>query len=485
MKEMKDWLNIAVRGAIFIYFPLAVLLFWIYRKIFNMGPGIHWLFIVAYLGVFLQWLIAKYRNRTVELEVNNFDVLDRLIEQYKFEVIEIKQTEMIVRPTFDMPLNLILDDKILLHHSNGTLTIEGPKYYINILEKNIQGRESLWTRKSVSSFKFIYLIALAVLPVILESNLVWSMDVMRHNNTRNVGEEVVAISETYKGNTLENTMNGGLAAETGDAIFYIENNMKLVETDEQFENKDYLINRDGGYGYRNLNVVGDWLYFTKGERIERMKRDMGNHTAIYSLGYASQMQIYGNYIYFLSVEDDFSVYRMDLNGNDLKQLIDVEAQNFIVHDGRLLVSREKRGKPVVESYDMNGNNPEIVLETYTAKLTIWNDYYYYLDEDQKLYRTKIEKENETELLVNTFVPSYMPTEKGVVFSLSPSGGGDFGEGLYILDPESGKEKLLSRSKRIRSLAKVGKAVLFTSEVTYGEVVVKQFDLESGRIETLD
>lgn len=484
MENIKDWLNIAVRGTAFIYIPLTVILFWGYREIFSMSPGIHWVFILIYLAVFLKWLIDKYRKQTAEVEVNNFDSLDRLIEQYKFEVLDIRQTEMIVRPTFDFPFNRILDDRIFLQYSKGTLTIEGPKYYINILKKNIQGEESIWTKKSMSSFKFLYAIVIALLPIIIESNLVWSMDVLRHNNFGGPDQEIEAVSSTARGNTLINTMNGGLAAETDDHIFYIEDHMKLVKTDKQLENKEHLIKRDGGQGYSNLNVVGDWLYFTKGERIERMKQDMGNHTAIYSLGYASQMQIYGDAIYFLSWEDDLSIYKMDLNGQGLKQLIDFEARSFSVYDGRLLVSYGKRGQPVVESYDLNGNDPEVILDVYAEDLTVWKDHYYYLDEQSNLCRSEMGEENEAERLVNTFVSSYIPTEQGVLFSLSPSGEGDSGEGLYMLDPESGKEKLLSLSKQVGSLAKVGETVIFTTEPDYDDNMLKTFDLETGKIDIL-
>ncbi|GEK91832.1 DUF5050 domain-containing protein [Alkalibacterium kapii] len=485
MKNIKNWLNIAIRGTAFIYFPLTVIFFWGYREIFSMNPGIHWVFILLYLAVFLRWLIDKYRQQTAEIEVNSFDGLDRLIEQYKFEVLDIKQTEMIVRPTFDFPFNLILEDKIFLQHSNGALTIKGPKYYIRILEKNIKGKESLWTRKSVSSFKFITIIAFAILPIILESNLVWSMDVLRHNKFRNVDEKIEAISQETRGNTLENTMNGGLAAETDEAVYYIEDDMKLVKTDKQFQNKDYLIKRDGGHGFRDLNAVGDWLYFIKGERIERMKKNTGNHTAIYSLGYALNMQIYGDHIYFMSAEDDYNIYRMDLNGNDLKELIDVNALSLSLYDGRLLVSHEKQGQPIVKSYDLNGDDPEVILDVPAYDLTVWDGYYYYLNEAGKLYRSKIKGKDKAELLVNTVVSSYIPTEKGVVFSLSPSNDVDTGEGLYMLNLENGTENLLSMSKHIESMAKVGESILFTSGKSYDENYLKRFDLESGQVETLD
>lgn len=38
MKEVKNWLNIAVRGTVFIYLPLALLFYWSYQSVFSMGP---------------------------------------------------------------------------------------------------------------------------------------------------------------------------------------------------------------------------------------------------------------------------------------------------------------------------------------------------------------------------------------------------------------------------------------------------------------
>ncbi|WP_368645736.1 DUF5050 domain-containing protein [Alkalibacterium putridalgicola] len=485
MKEVKNWLNIAVRGTVLIYLPLALLFYWSYQSVFSMGPGIHWIFIVLYLLVFLRWLIAKYRHQCIEEEVQSFDSLDRLIEQGRFEVLDKRQAEMTVRPTFDTPFNLILDDKIDLYYADESLRIEGPKHYITILSKNIRGEESLWTRKSMSSLKFIYMAFIVLLPVLMDSNLVWSMNVLRHNTFSSVSEEVEAVSETVSGNALENTMNGGYAVETDEYTFYVEDHMDLVRTDKQFENAEYLIQREGGHGIRNLNVVGEWLYFTKGETIERMKLDGSEHTTLFSLSFPSEMQIYGNGIYFSTWQDDNSIYRMDLNGQNLEQLIDIRAYSFSIHDDRLLVSHEKQGQAVVESFDLNGEDPEIVLDSYAENLMVWDGYYYYLGDESLLYRSEIGEDSDPELLVDTHVSAYMPTEQGVVFALSSLSEGYSGEGIYMMSTDGGDEELLSASSSVEGLAKVGDAVLFTVEESYGEHTLKRIDLESGRTDVLE
>jgi len=485
MKTTKNWLDIALRGIVFIYLPVAVLFYGSYRSIFNMDPGIHWLFILLYLFVFLRWLIDKYRYQTIDLEVQSFDDLDRLIEQGRFEVIDKNRTELTVRPTFDVPFNLILNDRITLSRSNDEVIIEGPRHYVTILDKNIRGEESFWTRKSVGSLKFIYLAVIMLVPVVTESNLVWSMNVLRHNTTSNVREDVRAVSETLSGNSLENAVNGGLAVETDDDIFYIEDGLNIVRSDKEFEHKEYLLQHDGGHDLMDLNIVEEWLYFTKGDSLERIKRDGSEHSTLYSLSHPSEMQIQGNWIYFSAWQDDNNIYRMDLNGQNLEQLIDVQTYQFSIHGERLLVSYKKSGQHVVESYDLNGEDPKIVLDAYAENLMVWDDYYYYLGEEHALYRSKIGEESEPERLLDAHVSSYMPTDEGIVYSVYSSKNNFAREGLYMMSHEGEEETLLSASKNVEGLAKVGDTVLFTSEEGYRDFKLKQLDLNSGRIDVLD
>lgn len=477
MKEVKNWLNIAVRGTVFIYLPLALLFYWSYQSVFNMSPGIHWIFIFLYLLVFLRWLIDKYRHQSIEEEVQSFDGLDRLIEQGRFEVLDKRQAEMTVRPTFDIPFNLILDDRIFLYYADEKLRIEGPKHYIRILAKNIRGEESLWTRKSVSSLKFIYIGVLALIPVITESNLVWSMNVLRHNAFSNVREEIEASSDEAVGNSMVNAVNAGFAVETEDDIFYVENDLNLVRTDKSFESKNYLQQGEGGSWIRNLNVVDDWIYFTKGESLERMKVDGTDHSTLYSLSHLSEMQIQGDWIYFLSWKDDFNIYRMDLNGQNLEQLIDVRANSFTLHENRLLVSYENRDR--VESYDLNGEDPRIVLEDYADDLMVWEGYYYYLDEEAELYRSGIGENSEPELIKDDQVSAYLVAEQGIFYSLHSR------DGIFMMTLEGEEDMLLSASEKVEGLAKVGDSIIFSSEATYGEKIVKRFDMEAGGFEVLD
>lgn len=477
MKEVKNWLNIAVRGTVFIYLPLALLFYWSYLSVFSMGPGIHWIFIFLYLLVFLRWLIDKYRHQSIEEEVQSFDGLDRLIEQGRFEVLDKRQAEMTVRPTFDIPFNLILNDKITLYYANSNLRIEGPKHYITILAKNIRGEESLWTRKSMASLKFIYIAFIVLIPVLMDSNLVWSMNVLRHNAFSNVREEVEASSDDAAGNSMVNAVNAGFAVETEDDIFYIEDDLNLVRTDKSFESKDYLQQGEGGSWIRNLNVVDDWIYFTKGESLERMKVDGTDHSTLYSLSYLSEMQIKGDWIYFLSWKDDFNVYRMDLNGQNLDQLIDVRANSFTLHENRLLVSHEDRDR--VESYDLNGEDPRIVLEDYADDLMVWEGYYYYLDEEAGLYRSEIGENSEPELIKDDQVSAYLVAEQGIFYSLHSR------DGIFTMTLEGEEDMLLSASEKVEGLAKVGDSIIFSSEAIYGEKIVKRFDMEAGGFDVLD
>jgi len=216
-----------------------------------------------------------------------------------------------------------------------------------------------------------------------------------------------------------------------------------------------------------------------------MQFDGTEETTLYSLGYLLDMSIQGNWIVFQSLEDDFSVYRMDINGRNLEKLLDVSGIGMTVHEERLIVSHEINGIPRVSSYDLDGEGRREVLGEYARQLVVWEDAYYYIGEDLALYRSEMGEISEPQRLVDEDVHSFIPTDKGIFYTVHSDDHRFSSRGLYQINLDGSEDRLLSASDDVGGFSKVGESVLFSSADGHGLLQEKRVDLESGRIDVLD
>lgn len=485
MRTVKNWMDIALRATVLIFTPVLLMLYTIYNSFFEIGLIIHWVFIGLYLLIFLRWTIDKYRHESLEEEIQTFEGLDQLIEQNRWKVIDQSQTKMTVRPIFDVPFNWILNDRISLTYKNGKVKIEGPKHYSTILAKHIRGESSIWTRKNLGAMRFVFVAFLTVLPLLITSNVLWSLSVMRHNARANVSEVIEFPYMAEAGNTPENAMNRGNAVESDNYIFYVEDHLNLVRTSKDFQERDYLYQTETGYSISYLNIVGDWLYYSRGERLERIRLDGTEQETLYDLSYLIDMHIINDSVYFLSLEDDLSVYRMDINGQTLEKLINVSGQSLAVHEDRILVSVGSEQPTRLESYNLDGGDRQVLLEEYARDVMVWDDFYYYIGNNSNLYRTEIGENTDRQLIVDGDVSSYMPTEEGIIYSLHSDQVGFPGSGVYQTNVEGSDHTLLSASDNVEGFAVVDNYVLYTASETFDQLSVRRLDLTSGVIDHLN
>ncbi|MCC5894149.1 MAG: DUF5050 domain-containing protein [Alkalibacterium sp.] len=485
MNTIKNWADIALRGTLIIFLPLLLLLYITYNPIFTIDLTIHGVFIFLFLAGFLRWLIDKYRHQRVEEEVQSFDGLAALIEQGKWEVVEHGQDKLVIRPTFDAPFNYVLNDKITLRYTSRMAVIEGPKYYINMLAKTIRGEEIKWIRRGTALVKDVIFISIVAMPLLLGgSNVFWSYNVYRHNARPASAIEIERPESDVSGNRPENSLNRGQAVENETFIFYVENQLNLVRTNKAFESKEYLIQKEGGHGIGDLNIVEDWLYFTEGEVLKRMRFDGTEETPLYDLGYLLNMRIQGNWIYFESMEDGFSIYKMDLNGQHLGKVLDASGIGMTIHEDRLLVSQEDNDHPRIESYDLEGGDRQDVLDVYAHDVIVWEDAYYYIGEDSALYRSEKGETAEPQLLVNEEVASFIPTDESLIYTLLSEENRYYSTGLYQVNFDGTGQALLSASNDVGGFSRIGDSILFSAQDGYGMYQEKILDLDSGRIDLL-
>ncbi|WP_027109147.1 DUF5050 domain-containing protein [Lacticigenium naphthae] len=484
MEKFQNRLSLALRGSIFIYLPGLVLLFGLYELLFEVEMSFHWYVLLLYLVLVVNWIVDKYKYETMEEEVHNREYVEKILNENKWEVHDRRRERLVVAPTFDFPLNKIINSIVEIQFSNQTVSISGPAYYVSTLSKMLQAQENSRWGKTFSLLKGLLAAVFVLSPLIAESGVVWEAKVLHHNYQAEASDRIEAISEKSIGNTVENINNYGAGVENADHIFYIEDDFAIVKTDKEFNTKEYLIHESTGDSYSDLNLVGEWLYYTRGETLNRMKTDGTKEAVMYDLGYVYDVHIRGKWLFFINLEDDASVYRMNLDGQNLQRIFAEPTRDIALYEDELLISYGENDEAVVERMSLDGKEREVLFHEEAQNVISWEDQYYYIDENFRLYRIKMVDTATPELLVDEDISSYTIGENEIYYSLLSEETTYPGSGLYKMQLDGSQQTQLLVTERLSGLTKVGESLLFSSSPQYGLITMKKLDLETNKIETL-
>ena len=88
--------------------------------------------------------------------------------------------------------------------------------------------------------------------------------------------------------------------------------------------------------------MDDWIFYSSGKTLSRMRIDGANNETIYKMGYLLDIHVLGNCIYFINPSDKFTVYRMDVNGQNVESLSQVGNWIFFMSSDDNMYSSQKR-----------------------------------------------------------------------------------------------------------------------------------------------
>ncbi|API88058.1 hypothetical protein BKP56_01350 [Marinilactibacillus sp. 15R] len=486
MKLFKDWSHIVLKSTVFLVIPIALLMHFYYGIRFLEADALQWIVYLLYILLIYRWTIDIYRKIQKKVEVQSFSGLEQLITKYKWKVIERRVHRLIVRPRFDFPFNKLFNGKVEVIYANQQVTMIGQKYYVDILKKNLQGKNSFANGKIVTGLKIAFVLFILAAPVLQGRNLVWEWKVYQHNAAAESMSTVSGLDHNGLGNTVENTNNYGYAVENEDHVFYVEDSLNLVRTNQLFEQKTYLSEQTQGIGIDELNIVGEWLYYTRGEELIRSRFDGSEREIIYNLSYSSDIHIYENWIYFINFNEDSALYKMDLNGGQLQKMMDGEIQDLALYGEFLYVSHQNEaGQSVVERMTLDGQYTDVVLEASARALVKREDEYYYVGENDRLYRNQLNSSTHPELIIDERVAYYTIHENQLYYSPYQAEMGHEGKGIYQTDLSGAEPARKLSEDTIEGLFKIKSALLYNAvNEQSGESTVQQLDTETGESKTL-
>jgi hypothetical protein len=121
------------------------------------------------------------------------------------------------------------------------------------------------------------------------------------------------------GNTVGNIANGGIVAQSGDWVYYVNyddgESLYRIRTDGTERTK---LNDDWSTG---INVVGDWVYYQNydDDSLYRIRTGGTERTKLNDEP-SSSINVVGDWVYYVNWDDDFSLYKIRTDGTERQQV---------------------------------------------------------------------------------------------------------------------------------------------------------------------
>ena len=166
MRKVKNGLILAMKGLLFIYLPIILSIYFIYKIIFKIDMGFAWDRILIYSFVLAISSILSYSENTKEEDVQDFKSLKNSITKGKWEIAEESENRLVVKPKFDFPFRLLINDKVEINYAKQKAIIKGPEYYLKRLVKDINETSKAWLRRTGTSILLLLFILLIFMPLL-------------------------------------------------------------------------------------------------------------------------------------------------------------------------------------------------------------------------------------------------------------------------------------------------------------------------------
>jgi len=231
------------------------------------------------------------------------------------------------------------------------------------------------------------------------------------------------------GNTSGNLANGGAVVESGGYIYQSHDNARLVKA-----HADGTATEITGDNPRNINVIGDWIYYqniedhtiykikTNGTERQQISQDKNYHGLVAA----------GEWLYYSNGSDDSKLYKMKTDGSGSKKLSNYGAFDIYVA-GEWIYYNNLQGIYKVKT-DGTGNTK--LCGDGGNTMNVIADWIYYVNrDDSKIYKIKTDGTGRTKLSDNKY--EYVNVSGGWVYCTGK-------DGLYRIKTDgTGRQRLKS------------------------------------------
>lgn len=464
----------------FLLIPAYIVLNGLFYLVFSYFPNIEWLTIVSYIILIGTIMYKRYKPISQEEQMADYSVLSYYLQSNRWEILQDNHSYTIIRPIFDTPLNLIIDNKVTIEKNRNSVQISGPQLYVTDIFKYLHNSDDEKINTWFKPIRLAFTAVILAMPFVNDSGLIWEWTVLRHN-VMSSNMETDTFNGLYKSNSVTNLNNHGLGLDGENHSIYFYDHQTLVKTDDELNFLETIPFPQSSYDYGNLNMAGDWLYFTNDESLNRMKTDGSNIETLFDYGYVTSVHLTEKGLFFLNGADYFKVYRMDLNGRKLERVVNVDhIFDLSVYEDGLYVSHQDG----IDRYSLDGEFSARLSDAQAWSLTKQSNYYYFIGEDQRLYRLSETKPDQTEVLIDAPINYYILTESKIVYMTDSYSPKHRYNGVYKANLEGDEIERLYVTDSIRHLTRIGDSVIFDASGVYGAVDVRRYDLNKDTVEPL-
>lgn len=203
-----------------------------------------------------------------------------------------------------------------------------------------------------------------------------------------------------RGNSGNNLINGGLAAEQGAWIYF---------TDKSGYNSLYKMRKDGTdfkklYDgcVKEINIIGDWIYFSNTKRLCKIKTDGSGYTEI-SNDTIWDFTIIGDWVYFNIYE---GIFKMKTDGSEKVKLCGDNISCFNI-EGDWIYYANITDKNGLYKIKTDGSNRVKLIGDTCGVINLSGDWIYYknVSDNNKIYKIKTDGTSREKVLgyaVNMF-----------------------------------------------------------------------------------
>lgn len=176
------------------------------------------------------------------------------------------------------------------------------------------------------------------------------------------------------GSTMGNAINsyGYYTFQDGWIYFADESTGKLHKMKRDGTSKTLIYN----YSVGNVNVIGEWVYFTSQGGIYKIKVDGSDLTLISSDSVYRSMIVAGNWIYYVNRNDGYSIYKISTNGTG-RMKVNNDHTYFMNYNNGVLYYENVSDNRYIYKINANGTGRTLVKAVSVYELNVTDNYIYY------------------------------------------------------------------------------------------------------------
>lgn len=230
------------------------------------------------------------------------------------------------------------------------------------------------------------------------------------------------LNKKGNGNTIGNIRNYGYGAVSGNWIYYLSpnedsSNVGIYKVKKDGKDKKELLMNENNEEIVSINVVGNYIYFIQivqeadndedqvNNKICRIKKDGSDFQVINDNEFNNdcyEIYVINGKVYY--IDTDANVAKMDLDGSN-KTVVSENGTGYLGITEDYIIYNDYKDESsdeyVTYIMDIDGQNKRTIVEGKRLySVNVEGEYIYYTGEDKKIYRTKVDS-NEEEVVYDT------------------------------------------------------------------------------------